>query len=80
LTLRDVKIDAKRGLLVRNAEVATQAVTIKSADKTPFRPEVGGTSSRPQSRSRSSGVSALAARSSIGASSIPRAPTSWPFF
>jgi polygalacturonase len=42
ITLKNIKIEAKRGLLVRNAEVVTQGVVIKSADKTPFRSEAGG--------------------------------------
>jgi polygalacturonase len=43
ITLKNIKIQAKRGLLVRNAEVVTQGVAIASADKTPLRPEAGGT-------------------------------------
>jgi polygalacturonase len=42
ITLKNIKIEAKRGLLVRNAEVVTQGVAITSADKTPFRSEAGG--------------------------------------
>lgn len=42
ITLKNIKITAKKGLLVRNAEVLTQGVAIQSSDKTPFRPEVGG--------------------------------------
>jgi len=42
ITLKNIKISAKKGLLVRNAEVVTQAVAIASADKTPLRPEAGG--------------------------------------
>lgn len=43
ITLKNIKIEAKRGLLVRNAQVATQGVVIRSADKTPIRTEAGGT-------------------------------------
>lgn len=42
LSLKNVKIEARTGLLVRNADVTTQGVAIQSADKTPFRPEAGG--------------------------------------
>jgi polygalacturonase len=43
ITLKNIKITAKRGLLVRNAAVVTQGVAITSADQTPFRKEAGGT-------------------------------------
>lgn len=42
ITLKNIKITAKRGLLVRHAEVATTGVTINSMDKTPIRNEAGG--------------------------------------
>lgn len=42
LSLKNVRIEARTGLLVRNADVTTQGVAIQSADKTPFRPEAGG--------------------------------------
>lgn len=42
ITLRNIRIEARKGLLVRNADVAVQGVTIQSADQTPFRPEAGG--------------------------------------
>ena len=46
LTLRNVRIDAKRGLLVRNAVVTTDKTAITTADGTPFKLETGGTVGR----------------------------------
>ncbi len=41
-TLRNVDIQAKRGLLVRNAAVTTAKTTVASADGKAFRVEAGG--------------------------------------
>jgi polygalacturonase len=49
-TLRNVSIEARRGLLVRNAAVETTRVTLASADKTPFRIEAGGEVSAAKTR------------------------------
>ncbi|KRA59249.1 hypothetical protein ASD79_11165 [Caulobacter sp. Root655] len=46
LTLRNVRIEAKRGLLVRNAAVSTSKAVITVADGTPYRLEVGATVAR----------------------------------
>ena len=42
LTLRNVRIEAKRGLLVRNAAVTTTKTTIAVTEGTPFKVEAGG--------------------------------------
>jgi hypothetical protein len=41
-TLRNVNIQAKRGLLVRNAAVTATKTTVASADGAPFKIEAGG--------------------------------------
>jgi polygalacturonase len=46
LTLRNVRIEAKRGLLVRNAAISTSKAAITAADGTPYRLEVGATVER----------------------------------
>jgi len=42
LRLRNIHIEARRGFLVRNAQVTTEAVAVAASDKTPFHIEAGG--------------------------------------
>ena len=46
LTLRNIRIEAKRGMLVRNAAITTAKVAVTTADGTPFRVEAGGSVAR----------------------------------
>ncbi|EJL25254.1 endopolygalacturonase [Caulobacter sp. AP07] len=46
LTLRDVRIEAKHGLLVRNAAISTSKAAITATDGTPYRLEAGATVAR----------------------------------
>lgn len=46
LTLRNIQIKARRGLLVRNATVSTSKAAITAADGTPFKLEAGGSVGR----------------------------------
>lgn len=46
LTLRNIHIEAKRGLLVRNAAITTSKATITAANGAPFELEAGGTVAR----------------------------------